>query len=97
MLKETADRDDVFTESVLFEILASNPDELRKSDIISYVENKTHPLPQYMTDILKQMASGTTYKTVLLNQMANYSHDYRLAAANRYAASLQTALWMWTN
>ena len=92
MLKETADRDDVFTESVLFEILASNPDELRKSDIISYVENKTHPLPQYMTDILKQMASGTTYKTVLLNQMANYSHDYRLAAADMVRSILNDSV-----
>ena len=92
MLKETADRDDVFTESVLFEILASNPDELRKSDIISYVENKTHPLPQYMTDILKQMASGTTYKTVLLNQMANYSPDYRLAAADMVRSILADSI-----
>lgn len=92
VLKEAADRDDVFTESVLFEILASNPDELRKSDIISYVENKTHPLPQYMTDILKQMASGTTYKTVLLNQMANYSHDYRLAAADMVRSILNDSV-----
>ncbi len=92
VLKEAADRDDVFTESVLFEILASNPDELRKSDIISYVENKTHPLPQYMTDILKQMANGTTYKTVLLNQMANYSHDYRLAAADMVRSILNDSV-----
>lgn len=82
VLKEAADRDDVFTESVLFEILASNPDELKKGDIIDYVKNKTNPLPEYMTDILEQVAAGNTYKTVLLNQMSSYSRDYHNAATD---------------
>ena len=83
VLKETADRDDVFTESILFEILASNPDELRKGDIIKYVEDKEHPLPEYMVDILRQLSTGTTtYKTLLLNSMASSRHDYRQAAAD---------------
>lgn len=80
VLEETADRDDIFTEAILFEILASNPDELKKGDIIDYVKNKANPLPEYMTDILEQMAAGNTYKTVLLNQMSSYSHAYRSAA-----------------
>lgn len=82
VLKEVADRNDVFTESVLFEILASNPDELKKGDIIDYVKNKTNPLPEYMTDILEQVAAGNTYKTVLLNQMSSYSRDYHNAATD---------------
>lgn len=82
VLEEAADRDDVFTESVLFEILASNPDELKKGDIIDYVKNKINPLPEYMTDILEQLAAGNTYKTVLLNQMSNYSLEYRNAASD---------------
>lgn len=82
VLKATADKDDVFTESVLFEILASNPDELKKGDIIDYVKNKTNPLPEYMTDILEQVAAGNTYKTVLLNQMSSYSYEYRSAACD---------------
>lgn len=82
VLKEVADRNDVFTESVLFEILASNPDELKKGDIIDYVKNKTNPLPSYMTDILEQVAAGNTYKTVLLNQMSSYSRDYHNAATD---------------
>ncbi len=82
VLKETADRDDVFTESILFEILASNPDELKKGNIIDYVKNKTNPLPEYMTDILEQVAAGNTYKTVLLNQMSSYSYEYRSAACD---------------
>lgn len=82
VLKEVADRNDVFTESVLFEILASNPDELKRGDIIDYVKNKTNPLPEYMTDILEQVAAGNTYKTVLLNQMSSYSRDYHNAATD---------------
>ena len=82
VLKEVADRDDVFTESVLFEILASNPDELKKGTIIDYVKSKAHPLPEYMTDILEQVAAGNTYKTVLLNQMSSYSRAYHDAATD---------------
>ncbi len=82
VLKATADKDDVFTESILFEILASNPDELKKGDIIDYVKNKANPLPEYMTDILEQVASGNTYKTVLLNQISSYSREYRSAASD---------------
>lgn len=93
MLKETADRDDVFTESVLFEILASNPDELRKGDIIKYVEDKEHPLPEYMVDILRQLSTGTTtYKTLLLNSMASSRHDYCQAAADMVRSILNDSI-----
>ena len=93
VLKETADRDDVFTESILFEILASNPDELRKGDIIKYVENKEHPMPEYMVDILRQLSTGTTtYKTLLLNSMASSRHDYRQAAADMVRSILADSI-----
>ncbi len=93
VLKETADRDDVFTESILFEILASNPDELRKGDIIKYVEDKEHPLPEYMVDILRQLSTGTTtYKTLLLNSMASSRHDYRQAAADMVRSILADSI-----
>ncbi|PIY33127.1 MAG: hypothetical protein COZ08_05745, partial [Bacteroidetes bacterium CG_4_10_14_3_um_filter_42_6] len=62
VLKEAADKTDVFTESALFDILAANPDELKKDTLISYLENKEEPLPDYMIDLLKQLAGGTTYK-----------------------------------
>jgi len=80
VLKEAADKTDVFTESALFDILAANPDELKKDTLISYLENKEEPLPEYMIDLLKQLAEGTTYKTALQQQMAGYKHAYTRAA-----------------
>lgn len=80
VLKEAAGKTDVFTESVLFDLLAANPDELKKDTLISYLENKEEPLPDYMIDLLKQLAEGTTYKTALQQQMANYKHNYTRAA-----------------
>ncbi len=80
VLKEAADKTSVFTESVLFDILAANPDELKKDTLISYLENKEEPLPDYMIDLLKQLAEGTTYKTALQQQMAGYKHSYTRAA-----------------
>jgi len=80
VLKEVADRTDVFTESALFDILAANPDELKKDTLISYLENKEEPLPEYMIEILKQLAEGVTYKTVLQQQMSFYKQDYSRAA-----------------
>lgn len=53
VLKETADRTDVFTESALFDILAANPDELKKEELTAYLEEKEGPLPEYMIEILR--------------------------------------------
>lgn len=80
VLKEAADKTDVFTESALFDILAANPDELKKDTLIRYLENKEEPLPAYMIDLLRQLAEGTTYKTALQQQMAGYKHAYTRAA-----------------
>ena len=72
VLMETADKTDVFPESAIFDIMAANPDELRKDTLIRYLENKSDPLPAYMIETLRQLANGSTYKTVLLNQMSTY-------------------------
>ncbi len=80
VLKEVADKTDVFTESALFDILAANPDELKKDTLLSYLENKEEPLPDYMIDILRQLAGGTTYKTTLQQQMARYNRNKTRAA-----------------
>lgn len=82
VLTTAADRYDVFSDPVLFEILAANPDELQHESLISYLENKEHPLPTYMTELLRQIALGFTTRTALLGQMAQYSHEYRLAAGD---------------
>lgn len=80
ILKAAADKTDVLTESALFDILAANPDELKRDTLISYLENKEEPLPDYMIDLLEQLAGGTTYKTALQQQMAGYKHTYSRAA-----------------
>jgi hypothetical protein len=73
VLKAAADKTEVLPESMIFEIMAANPDELRKEDLIKYLEDKENPLPGYMIDILQQVATGTSYKTVLQKDMAHYN------------------------
>lgn len=82
VLKATADKTDVLPESIIFEILAENPDELKKDELINYLEDKQNPLPEYMIDILRQVAMGSSYKTVLQRQMAHYNQVKTRAAHN---------------
>ena len=91
-LTAAADRHDVFPESVLFEILAANPDELKKDTLIRYMEQKESPLPQYMTGLLRQMAFGTTARTALLAQMGHYAHERDLAAGDLVRSNLNDTL-----
>ncbi|MBC8489252.1 MAG: T9SS type A sorting domain-containing protein [Bacteroidetes bacterium] len=87
VLMIAADKTEVLPESVLFEILSANPDELRKEELISYLENKQQPLPQYMIDILKQLANGISYKTILLSEMATH-HAKMIGAAQDIIRSI---------
>jgi len=80
VLKATADKTDVLPDNVIFEIMAANPDELKKEELIKYLEDKENPLPEYMIDILRQVSTGTTYKTVLHRQMAHYNQVKTKAA-----------------
>lgn len=80
VLKATADKTDVLPDNVIFEILAANPDELKKEELIKYLEDKANPLPEYMVDILRQVAMGSTYKTVLIRQMGHYNQVKTKAA-----------------
>lgn len=80
VLMAAADKTEVLPESVLFEILSANPDELRKDELISYLENKEQPLPEYLISILRQLAGGITYKTILLQDMADYQAGKTQAA-----------------
>jgi hypothetical protein len=79
VLKDVADRTDVFPESVQFDIFAANPDEMKR-DFLTYLETKAQPMPQYMVDMLRQVGYGSSYKTVLKNQLANYYGDAIRAA-----------------
>jgi len=70
VLEKAANKTEVLPNSVLLDILAANPDELKKNDFIRFLENKEEPLPAYMIEILKDLSAGITYKTALLRQMA---------------------------
>ena len=75
-------RDDVFPQSVYFEVLASNPDELKNDTLFNYLQNMNNPLPDYMIGLLRQMADGVTARTAMESQMAHYSQKYRQAASD---------------
>lgn len=94
-------RDDVFPQSVLFEILASNPDELKSDSLMNFLQNKDNPLPNYMIDLLRLVGEGTTARTAMEAQMARYSQTFRLAAGDMVRSILndtvvnKTALVGW--
>jgi hypothetical protein len=92
VLKELADKTDVFTEAAIFDILAANPDELKKEDLIKYLEDKENPLPEYMIEILRQVATGTTYKSVLQQEMAKYEQIKSLAANDMIRSILNDSI-----
>jgi hypothetical protein len=87
VLKAAADKTEVLPESILFEILVANPDELRNAALINYLEEKENPLPPYMINILRQVAYGVTYKTALQNQMAE-NNRLKTRAANDMIRSI---------
>lgn len=80
VLRLVSDKTDIFPDVAIFDILAANPDELKNEDLIAYMENKDNPLPDYMIDILRQVATGTTYKTVLQEELEKYGRSKSKAA-----------------
>ena len=81
VLKLVADKTTVFPDAVIFDILAANPDELKNPELMKYLEEKPDGLPQYMIDILKQVAMGeVTYKTILQQEMTRYNYQKIRAA-----------------
>nr|NQU91426.1 T9SS type A sorting domain-containing protein [Bacteroidota bacterium] len=88
VLMAAADKTEVLPDAVLFEILAANPDELKKEELLKYLEDKENPLPAYMIEILRQVAEGTTYKTILEQQMSQYNQAKTLAAYEMIRSNL---------
>ncbi len=80
VLLATADKTEVLPESVIFEIMAANPDELKKEELLKYLEEKEEPLPQYMIDILNQLTGNVTYKTILQQQLGKHGWEKSRAA-----------------
>lgn len=82
VLVSMIDRDDVFPQSVLFEILSANPDELKNDTLFSNLESMPTPMPDYMIGLLHQLANGVTARTAMESQLARYSQEYRQAATD---------------
>ncbi|MDX9771640.1 MAG: S8 family serine peptidase, partial [Tenuifilaceae bacterium] len=72
VLVSASDRTDVLPESIIFEVLSANPDELKKKELMEHLETKDNPLPAYMIEILESLTGSVTYKTILQSQMAHY-------------------------
>ena len=73
VLKKAADRTDVLPESIIFEVLSTNPDELKDNELMEFLQTKSEPLPEYMMEVLESLKGNITYKTILQSQMAHYS------------------------
>jgi len=87
VIRAVSDRTDVFPDDILLEILSANPDELNKDTLLSYLEQKEDPLPEYMLDILRQAVEGITYKTILEDELAQY-HAGKTQAAQDIIRSI---------
>jgi len=86
VLRTAADQTAVIPEAELFDVLAANPDELRNNSLMDYLEQKENPLPGYMIDLLKQVAQGSSAKTVLIEQMDEFNTQ-RVQAAQKLLCS----------
>ncbi len=75
VLKKAADRTDVLPESIIFEVLSTNPDELKDAELMEYLQTKAEPLPDYMIEVLESLRENITYKTILQSQMAYQSQQ----------------------
>ncbi|PJB58262.1 MAG: hypothetical protein CO098_09575 [Bacteroidetes bacterium CG_4_9_14_3_um_filter_41_19] len=80
VLVETANRTDLFPDAVIFEILSANPDAMKDETLLTYLETKENPLPQYMIEILRSSIGTITYKTILENQLADYGGKMQASA-----------------
>jgi hypothetical protein len=80
VMKTVSDKPDVFSASVMFEIFAANPEELRRDTLLNYLESQ-ETLPEYLMSTLKELVKSTnTYKSILESRIASYEHEYRDAA-----------------
>ena len=91
-LMEAALKTDVLPESVLFEILSANPDEMRDEKFLSFLQTKENPLPEYMIELLRALAGNTSYKTVLQEQLNAYNAQKSIAASDIIRSKLNDSI-----
>jgi hypothetical protein len=87
-LRAASIKTDVLPQSVLFDILAANPDEMRDENFLSFLQTKDNPLPDYMIDLLRQIAGNKSYKTILLEKLNMYDILKTSAASDIISSKL---------
>ncbi|HPT14418.1 MAG TPA: T9SS type A sorting domain-containing protein [Bacteroidales bacterium] len=92
VLMQAVLKTDVLPESVLFEILSANPDEMRDESFLSFLGSKENPLPSYMIDLLRAIAGNTSYKTVLQEQLNAYNTQKANAASDIIRSKLNDSI-----
>ena len=91
-LRAASLKTDVIPQSVLFDILAANPDEMRDEKFLSFLQTKENPLPEYMIDILRQIAGNKSYKTVLQEKLNLYENLKTSAASDILRSKLHDSI-----
>ena len=81
VLKIAADKTEVLPHTILYEILAANPDELRKESLVKHLKEKSNPLPSYLIDLLlTSYAKNPTARTALEADISKNAFDKQDAA-----------------
>ncbi len=63
-------REDVLSNSMIFDLLYNNPDLLRDEHIFRALDERTTPMPQYMVITLRSRADVRTLRSLLAEQMS---------------------------
>jgi hypothetical protein len=69
ILQEAADKSDVLPNTLLFDILAANPEELKDETFLSYLKEKAVPMSEDMIDLLRGFSADTNYKSTLEQEL----------------------------
>lgn len=72
VLKSVADRTDIFSDAVIKDIIAANPDAITNPVLVKYLEEKNDPLPEWIIDILVANCCGNTDYTELSSKISDY-------------------------
>lgn len=92
VLRAVSNKTEVFPDAAIFDILAANPDEMKNDNFIKHLREKENPLPEYMIDLLKQVAEGQTYKTILQEDMAKHGRRKSNAAIDQIRSIINDSI-----
>jgi hypothetical protein len=89
-LRSASVKTDVFPESILFEILSANADEMRDGNLLEFLGTKPQPLDEYSIEQLREIGKSTTYKTLLQNDLVEYDRKKTIAANDILRSALNS-------